>query len=575
SPSPDGRLIAFQSERDGRVRIWLKQLDTGSEQVLSEGPDRSPRFAPDGNSVLFMRAEGDRQNVYRQALLGSEARKIVDDAIVACWSPDGTQIGIVRVVRGSEHLLYGLLTVDVRTGEERELYRTGSSEVLYSLNWSPDGSVLSAGSSPRNGQSDGNSGLVLVSKEDGVVQRFSASGAMMNDHAWVAGGGRRVVYSQSWQSVGDVGGSLSRVVLLDLDDGQRRELFHAEYIAANLGSTASVLPGSAMGVVKDGTLVFCSTFVRQLLFEQEIRDGRAVGPGRKLLDGQARDRQPVYSPDGSRIRFASNRTGNLDLWEIELDSGRLSQLTDDRAQDWDPAFAADGEGILWSSDRGGSFEIWAAASDGSRARQLSADGVDAENPSVAQDEEWIVYWSANPEKHGIWRMRTDGTSQERLIEGNYLQSEISNDGRWAGFLLPEPHKLRSVLHVAEIESGRLLPFEIEVRANTNRDESVIIGRMRWVSDCALSQEPAIAFIGVDDAGRTGVFLQDFDPERDTSATRRPLAGFDDDLITESFDISPDGTRITLSCVEVTRKLMLAEGVHGIQVPKVQSGGGSR
>ncbi|MFT5291542.1 MAG: hypothetical protein ACI82F_003626, partial [Planctomycetota bacterium] len=233
------------------------------------------------------------------------------------------------------------------------------------------------------------------------------------------------------------------------------------------------------------------------------------------------------------------------------------------------------EGILWSSDRGGSFEIWAAASDGSRARQLSADGVDAENPSVAQDEEWIVYWSANPEKHGIWRMRTDGTSQERLIEGNYLQSEISNDGRWAGFLLPEPHKLRSVLHVAEIESGRLLPFEIEVRANTNRDESVIIGRMRWVSDCALSQEPAIAFIGVDDAGRTGVFLQDFDPERDTSATRRPLAGFDDDLITESFDISPDGTRITLSCVEVTRKLMLAEGVHGIQVPKVQSGGGSR
>ncbi|MFT5434231.1 MAG: serine/threonine protein kinase, partial [Myxococcota bacterium] len=511
SPSPDGRLIAFQSERDGRVRIWLKQLDTGSEQVLSEGPDRSPRFAPDGNSVLFMRAEGDRQNVYRQALLGSEARKIVDDAIVACWSPDGNRIGIVRVVRGSDHLLYGLLTVDVRTGEERELYRTGSSEVLYSLNWSPDGSVLSAGSAPRNGQSEGNSALVLISADDGAVQRLSAPGAMVNDHAWLGGGGRRVVYSQSWQSVGDLGGSLSRVVLLDLDDGQRRDLFHAEYLAANLGSTASVLPGSAMGVVKDGTLVFCSTFVRQLLFEQEIQGGRAVAPGRKLVDGQARDRQPVYSPDGSRIRFASNRTGNLDLWEFELDSGRLSQLTDDRAQDWDPGFAADGEGILWSSDRGGSFEIWSAASDGSRARQLSADGVDAENPSVAQGEEWILYWSANPENHGIWRMRTDGTSQELLVKGNYLQSEISNDGRWVGFLLPEPHKLRSVLHVAEIETGRLLPFEIALRANTDRDESVIIGRMRWVSGCALSQEPAIAYVGVDDEGRTGVFLQDFDP----------------------------------------------------------------
>jgi hypothetical protein len=36
------------------------------------------------------------------------------------------------------------------------------------------------------------------------------------------------------------------------------------------------------------------------------------------------------------------------------------------------------------------------------------------------------------------------------------------------------------------------------------------------------------------------------------------------LMAESFDISPDGTRITLSIFEVTRKLMLAEGVSGIQ-----------
>lgn len=93
-----------------------------------------------------------------------------------------------------------------------------------------------------------------------------------------------------------------------------------------------------------------------------------------------------------------------------------------------------------------------------------------------------------------------------------------------------------------------------------------------MSGCVLSQEPAIAYIGVDDEGRTGVFLQDFDPERDTTDTRRPLAGFQDDLITESFDIARDGTRITVSYVEVTRKLMLAERVSGIQVPLVQSEG---
>jgi serine/threonine protein kinase len=579
SASPDGRLIAFQSDRDGRIRIWLKQLDTGSEQVLSDGPDRYPRFAPDGNSVLFMRAEGNRQHVYRQSLLGSEPRKIVDDAIGACWSPDGTRIGIVRVLRDSEHLQNALLTVDVRTGEERELYRARIGHLIYSLRWSPDGSAISAGTANMAGNSSDQSAIIMVPVDpqgggpDGVlVERFPVPGAAVHDHDWVGGGGRRLVYSQSWQSVGDLGGTLSRVVLWDLDEGHRHELFHSEYLSANIGGVTTAVPGAAITVVKDETLVYCRSFVRQLLWEQDIHDGRAVAPGRKLLDGQSRDRQPVYSPDGSRIRFASNRTGNLDLWEIELGSGRLSQLTDDRAQDWDPGFAADGEGILWSSDRGGGFEIWSAASDGSRARQLSDDGLDAENPTVAPGGKWILYWSANAEKRGVWRMRPDGTSHEQLVKGSYLQTDVSDDGRFVGFIIQEPHKLRSVLHFADAETGRLLPFEISVSADTNREETVSLGRLRWVSGCALSQSPAIAFIGLDDEGRTGVYLQDFDPEQDTSATLRPLAGFDDDLIVESFDISPDGTRITLSVVEVTRKLMLAEGVSGIQASRASTVG---
>jgi hypothetical protein len=204
-------------------------------------------------------------------------------------------------------------------------------------------------------------------------------------------------------------------------------------------------------------------------------------------------------------------------------------------------------------------------SDGSGPRQLSEDGFDAENPTAALDGGWIVYASANPEKFGIWRMREDGTSPQRVVAGDYVQAEVSNDGRWAAMLTLEPHNLRNVLHVVEVETGRLVPFEIQV--NADRDRAIVPGRMRWVSDCALSKEPAIAFIGVDDAGRTGVFLQDFHPERDTSATRRPLAGFHDELTTESFDIAPDGSRVTLSMVEIRRRLMLAEGVHGVLAPR--------
>jgi Tol biopolymer transport system component len=98
---------------------------------------------------------------------------------------------------------------------------------------------------------------------------------------------------------------------------------------------------------------------------------------RPLTDGTSADRQPAYSPDGRSIIFASNRTGNLDIWTVDLQLGGLRQITDDPARDWDPAFTPDGRHVLFSSDRTGALEVWIADADGGNARQVTRDGVDA------------------------------------------------------------------------------------------------------------------------------------------------------------------------------------------------------
>jgi hypothetical protein len=81
---------------------------------------------------------------------------------------------------------------------------------------------------------------------------------------------------------------------------------------------------------------------------------------------------------------------------------------------------------------------------------------------------------------------------------------------------------------------------------------------------------AVTLLGRDEKGVSGVFIQDFDPNRDTSKGARPLGGFDLEMTTESYGISPDGTRLTIASQERLVNLMQAERVPGVTRP-VQQG----
>ena len=103
--SPDGQLVAFVSGRDGRDRIWLRQVATGEEAALTDGDDSSPRFSPDGATILFTRAEGGASSLYRVPVLGGTPRKVLADAADGDWSPDGARIAFVRERRGQAWVL--------------------------------------------------------------------------------------------------------------------------------------------------------------------------------------------------------------------------------------------------------------------------------------------------------------------------------------------------------------------------------------------------------------------------------------------------------------------------------------
>ncbi len=548
SASPDGRLIAFTSWRDGTSRIWIKQLVGGGEAPLTSGSDRRPRFSPDGSSVLFLRNAGTTQAVYRVGLVGGEPRRLIDDAVEADWSPDGRKIVFVRLHEGQ--LLAGtMLVYDTETGKESSLVE-GRGQALFCPRWAPDGRSIIFARGDRNRNAP-EWELLRVETKTGKVTPVppGVKGNPTGGFAW-SGDGREFFYVQSASSMGDVSGSESRIYRCDARTGRRRTLLWADGLATINGTEGGV---TYCDVLAPGRLLIAERVHRQNL--RELSLGKPGAPS-LLTQGNSVDRQPTYSPDGKHILFSSNRDANLDLWLLDLAAGSLRQLTDDAAQDWDPGFTPDGKQILWDNDRGGHLEVWIANADGSGARQLTRDGMDAENPTATADGKWVVYWSGNPGKTGVWKIHPDGSGAAQLNSGSAVGTDVSPDGRYVLSAAQEQSNLRCVVRFLEVETGRVVPFTIVV-PYTLAAPGVIYGRARWAPDGR-----SIYYIGQNAAGLSGVFQQDFAPGRDTSNTRRQVAGFSPEYVTESLGISPDGSKITISTGDEFATILLAEGVPG-------------
>jgi serine/threonine protein kinase len=155
---------------------------------------------------------------------------------------------------------------------------------------------------------------------------------------------------------------------------------------------------------------------------------------------------PRLSPDGQRlaVQITDPQGQNADIWIYELGRGTKTRFTFDPARDLNPVWSPDGTSIVFASNRTGHFDLYQKAASGASAEELLFESNDDKRPlSWSPDGRFIAYYSRDPNgktKGDLWVLPLFGDKkpfpflQTESEEGG---AQFSPDGRWIAYTSDE------------------------------------------------------------------------------------------------------------------------------------------
>jgi len=139
----------------------------------------------------------------------------------------------------------------------------------------------------------------------------------------------------------------------------------------------------------------------------------------RLTFGPGLQTDVTWSPDGNRIAYASDRSGNFDIWSQAVSGGEPVQITKSPAPDTQPAWSPDGQNIAFRREGEGLFVVPALRGG---ARQLSSFG---DYPQWSPDGAAIMFHVGEPGFLArVYRVSADGGEPPRESLQNFLRGGL-------------------------------------------------------------------------------------------------------------------------------------------------------
>jgi Tol biopolymer transport system component/DNA-binding winged helix-turn-helix (wHTH) protein len=471
--SPDGRFLAYSSDRGGKFDIWVQQVRGGNPVQVTKGPRQNwqPDWSPDGNYIAY-RSEDREGALYVIPALGGAGleRKIAEFGYYPRWSPDSSEVlfqSHFTWLRNSANRLY---VVDIHGGPPREIL-TESLEhnKIWPLSavWHPDGKrvtvlVQDAAPSPS---------FWTIPVEDGIAVRSEIAPDVVRQLKEISAAGTAefaIDFRFAWAPSGNA-------IFLERTLRGTKNVWKMDVDPGTLRVTAmerlTTGPGfdTEPAVSADGTkLAFTggTRHVRVWLFSFDATSGRVTGKGEPVTSMGIDAWWQNLSQDGKKLAFCGNRAGNWSLWERSLTEGRDAPLlfADDEYANF-PLWSPDGTRLAYTRGRksveGRQLAVWSTQSR--TEESLTSASTSEKIPyDWSADGKWILasLGTNDTDRMEIWQLSDDPharVTRKILSDPAYdlYQPHVSPDSRWIVFQAVghEPSGPRSRLYATLAAGG--------------------------------------------------------------------------------------------------------------------------
>jgi Tol biopolymer transport system component/DNA-binding winged helix-turn-helix (wHTH) protein len=451
--SPDGRWIAFSSDRGGNVDIWIQPTGPGTATRLTDSPaiDDQPAWSPDGKLIAF-RSERDGGGLFVAPAGGGAVRRIAGFGYKPAWSPDGSKVLFVSSTLDQVREAPRVWIVDPSGGAPREVLAKLISEFTWpQVAWHPDGERLSVwGNHARDGWSlwttplADESGATRSPIEPAIQREIDSVAVQLRSFAW-APSARALYFEGASRGV-------TNVWRVKIDPSSLRWIGAPERLTTGAGQNRD-LALSADGRRLAFTIQNEQT--RLWSFPFDPQRGRLTGASSALTIQGVDASSPDVTRDSSRLAYRIVRGARHELWSRSLAEGREQLLlSSEGASLIDPHWSPDGSTIAYrrrgfTSESGGDAQAIALLSiDRQEEKLLTTPGAEATAQDWSPDGRTILGRCA-ADVRALSRLClfavADAPHAERTMRevaadpgANVWQGRFSPDGRWIVFNTIKP-----------------------------------------------------------------------------------------------------------------------------------------